>query len=1391
MLTRIQLILLSALLLHVPSIGLAVAAAPVLPTEPTDTPFVPKDPPAKKPVVNAVTSVAYSPDGKSYAVGGADFRIFVFKAATGRLVTTLKGHGAPITDLAYDRTGKVLASASRDSTIRLWNPRTGKQLRVLSGHSQAVLSVAFNPNGRRLISGGEDSRALLWNATNGRLIRPIAVLGNFVTAVTYSARGKIAAGTADARIRVWDSDQAKSARTLRGHRGAVVSLSFSPAGDTLASGSADKTIRLWKAATGKQRKVLTGSATKVADVAFTRNGSKLLTGSADGTVRAWNANNGSLAKKVSRPGTAKAKTTIAAVALDPDGGRVVQGGPGALVETLSTATGRIVQSASLPAPVAARATNPAAAQVSAEAAASLADGTGGPVMVVTSTADPFGGYYAEILRAEGLTSFTTADVNTLTAASLQAYDVVILAARPLTATQITVLTDWVNAGGNLIAMRPDPQLAGLLGLTSTGATLNEGYLQVDTSSAAGNGIVGQTMQYHGAADRYTASGASTIATLYSGPSTSTGTPAISLRNVGSSGGQAAAFTYDLARSIVYTRQGNPAWDGQERDGTAPIRSDDLFFGGSQTDWVNLDKVAIPQADEQQRLLVNLITTMAQDRKPMPRFWYLPRGLKAAVVMTGDDHAVGGTGGRFDQFLAASPAGCSVDNWECIRGTSYVFPSTTLTNAQAVAYTNQGFEVGLHPNTSCNDYTAASLRTLYTTQLADWASKFTGLPAPRTSRTHCIAWSDWTSQAVVELEKGIRLDTNYYFWPPSWVQDRPGFMTGSGMPMRFADKTGNLIDVYQAATQLTDESGQSYPRSIDTLLDNALGSTGYYGVFTINAHTDDVNSAEATATVNSAKARGVPVVTARQMLTWLDARNSSSMNVVNWNAGQLTFTVSPAAGATGLRSMVPLTSSAGVITGITRDGAPAPFTTEVVKGITYAFVPAVAGTYVATYAPDTTGPSVTATSPAAGALNVTASTAVSATFNEPLDASSVTGATVELRNPANALVNATVSYDAASKSARLTPSASLTPSTVYRATIKGGTADPTIKDTAGNRLAADVTWTFTTASGPACPCTIWAPSATPVNQTDNDPNAVELGVRFRADLDGFITGVRFWKGPQNTGTHTGNLWTNSGSRMATAVFTGESATGWQQVTFSSPVAVTAGTTYVASYHTTSGMYPGDNNYFASAGVDRAPLHALANGVDGLNGLYAYSSTSVFPSSSWQSSNYWVDVAFSTVAPPDTSPPTVTTTSPLSAATGVPRTTSVSATFSEAVDAATITSATMSLTGPGGTAVPGTVSYDPATRTATLQPSAALTASTAYSATIKGGATDPRVKDLVGNALAASYSWTFTTAAPGACDSPANAIVAENCLAGNPATEWDRSGNEQLHRLDVIATSVDHA
>ena len=94
-----------------------------------------------------------------------------------------------------------------------------------------------------------------------------------------------------------------------------------------------------------------------------------------------------------------------------------------------------------------------------------------------------------------------------------------------------------------------------------------------------------------------------------------------------------------------------------------------------------------------------------------------------------------------------------------------------------------------------------------------------------------------TQAQVELANGMRLDTNYYFWPPTFVLDRPGFFTGSGMPMRFVDTNGTMIDVYQATSQMTDESGQSYPGTINTLLDNAVGPQGYYGAFTANFHTD--------------------------------------------------------------------------------------------------------------------------------------------------------------------------------------------------------------------------------------------------------------------------------------------------------------------------------------------------------------------------------------------------------------------------------------------------------------------------------------------------------------------------------------------------------------------------
>lgn len=938
-----------------------------------------------------------------------------------------------------------------------------------------------------------------------------------------------------------------------------------------------------------------------------------------------------------------------------------------------------------------------------------------PVLLITTGTNPFTLYYSEILRAEGLNSFDTADLSGVTATTLASYDVAILGEMALTPAQVAMFSNWVNGGGNLIAMRPDKQLASLLGITDNGTTQSNGYLLVNTSTAPGAGIVGQTVQFHGTADQYLPSGATTVATLFSTAAASTIYPAVTLRTGIGAGGNAAAFTYDLARSIVYTRQGNPAWAGQARvQQGGPIRAGDMFFGPAsfdpQPDWIDLSKVAIPQADEQQRLLANLIINLNQAKKPLPRFWYFPFGKKAAVIMTGDDHALGGTAGRFDDFIAASPAGCSVANWECIRATSYAYANNPLTNAQAANYVAQGFELAVHINTNCADYTPATLESFFAAQLSLFASQYPSLSAPLTNRTHCIAWDDWSTEAQTELNHGIRLDTNYYYWPASWVQNRSGMFTGSGIPMRFAQLDGTPIDVYQAVTQMPDESGEVFPGFMDSLLDNATGPAGYYGAFTANMHNDynncgtnctDGHASElwAQGIVASAKARGVPVVSAKQMLQWLDGRNGSSFGSVSWSGNALGFTIAAGAGATGLQAMLPTISSAGSLSSITQGGNPIAYSVQTIKGIDYAFFSANPGAYVATYGagsppvitavtatPGNTTATITwatdkssssrvdyGTSPTALALSVldgalvtshsinlsglalgttyyfrvTSVDATGASATSPaIFASPASFTTIDPTPPSIAALNATPGGTGTTSITWTTnkPTNSRLDFGVSPGALNQNQSDPTLVTTHGITLTGLITGTTyyyratsvdaqgNTVTAPALPnppatfvqnaVSVWTPTATPTLIDSGDPASVELGMKFRSDLPGLVTSVRFYKAAANTGAHTGHLWTSTGTLLGSAVFTNESASGWQQANFPSPIAINANTTYIVSYFAPGGHYSATLGFFNS-GVDSPPLHALANGVDGPNGVFVYGSASGFPNSSANNNNYWVD------------------------------------------------------------------------------------------------------------------------------------------------------------------------
>ena len=140
-------------------------------------------------------------------------------------------------------------------------------------------------------------------------------------------------------------------------------------------------------------------------------------------------------------------------------------------------------------------------------------------------------------------------------------------------------------------------------------------------------------------------------------------------------------------------------------------------------------------------------------------------------------------------------------------------------------------------------------------------------------------------------------------------------------------------------------------------------------------------------------------------------------------------------------------------------------------------------------------------------------------------------------------------------------------------------------------------------------------------------AAEVGVRFRSHVKGWITGILFYKSAANTGRHVATLWTAKGAKLASAVFTAETASGWQQANFARRVPIRADETYVASYHTDAGHYSADPFYFV-AGRDNGTLEFLESTSKSGNGVYQQGAGSAFPTKSRQWTNYWVDVVFST-------------------------------------------------------------------------------------------------------------------------------------------------------------------
>ncbi len=306
---------------------------------------------------------------------------------------------------------------------------------------------------------------------------------------------------------------------------------------------------------------------------------------------------------------------------------------------------------------------------------------------------------------------------------------------------------------------------------------------------------------------------------------------------------------------------------------------------------------------------------------------------------------------------------------------------------------------------------------------------------------------------------------------------------------------------------------------------------------------------------------------------------------------------------------------------------------------------------------------------------------------------------------------------------------LLPSTTYH-------YDVLSHDASGN-LATSSDFTFSTTALGNGPFSILTNSGTPVTVDDTDTTATMLGIKFQSALNGFITGVKFYKGPTNTGTHIGYLWSNTGTLLATGTFTNESATGWQTVTFSTPVAITANTTYVAGYYAPNGGYCDDENTFNTTGISNYPLTALsASAAGGANGVYSYGGQGTFPTSSWNDSNYWVDAVFSQTSN-DTTPPVLSSIS----SGGL---TSTGATVSWTTNEASTTQIKYGTSSSYGT----TTTLNSSLVTSHSVALSGLAASTTYHFEVIS-------TDAAGN-QAVSSDFTFTTSAAGDITAPTAAI-----------------------------------
>lgn len=574
--------------------------------------------------------------------------------------------------------------------------------------------------------------------------------------------------------------------------------------------------------------------------------------------------------------------------------------------------------------------------------------SGMPVLILATESD-FGSYTGEILKTEGFNEFImdSPESGKLSASYLREFDLVILAESRVDPNVKKMLLQYVKKGGNLIAFRPDPVLSELFGITQERGTISECYIGIDTTTYQGKGLTGKKMQIHGTASKYSVNEGKIIASLFPDKSDNKGFPSVISNTYGK--GHAMAFSYNLPKSIVYTRQGNPLSAGIEKDGIPGLRGMDLFTDG----WLDTSNSTINQADEQMMLLMHCIEKLNPSSKPLPRLWYFPDTLKSIVTLTND--------GEYRNEADFEPQFRDVDSMGA-KMSLYIIGVDKVSRGWVDRWTSRGHEIAGHPDDTkeAPNPTWSRMDSVLRAKKDEIAGKY-GLEM-RTNVNHWFVWCgtdaegkpDFVAEAELAEKNGIELDINYakydmksnqgdYFLGPPGTDQ--GNFTGSGLVMKFAGANGHVINVYQQLNAVYD---QEYNESHDPdgfykcfkgLMDRSLQNE-VYSFISIKSHNDEYyfSKAPLMKMLAYADSNGIPVWTALKLLDFIKARDSAKFSDISWSENILSFNLnSPIKHTNGLTIMVPYNYGEKTVKGVTINEKEASFIRRPVKGTNYALL----------------------------------------------------------------------------------------------------------------------------------------------------------------------------------------------------------------------------------------------------------------------------------------------------------------------------------------------------------------------------------------------------------------------------------------------------------------------